>query len=623
MEVGNLITHDMDEDLSSVFSFTQKDDPKGLAKASDCTVSCNSSCVDGDLLITRRDDVKKTSSIYDCCEVDPAECSTFSITQRRDNSCSENDDSLADPDFEPPSSSEANSSNTGSDTGSVDEISDLQEISKAAKQDITTDRRIFKMSADEISDSQDISEALKQDNAADSHIFQKSDTTPSPQCLSLLRKRERKPGCRQAYDKIHYCKFCGSQIRSKMSRHLLNVHADETDVKEILLMPKGSKERRTRLTMLTNEGNFNHNITVIQKGEGELVVGKRFANKSACDYTACEFCHRFESKKNLWRHMKSCAARKEYYESTVQEKSPRILAVKRGKALVSNAAFTSTGENTKELFERMRDDDIKAIVVSDELICREADLRMAALGSKGDWKQDDIYRVSQSVRTLGRMVQFARLTVPSTTLTKLIEPQQFDLLVEIARKMSTEKESPSLNVGRTIGILLKKVCMSKYCTALRAKDLQAQQDATSFKQLLEREWNDRVNRTAVRRMQSEKRMTVPTIPLTEDLQRFRSYLVRNTGQVSRRLKKHHSQQDWVLLAKLVLSRLILFNKRQRAEVRELKVSEYLARPVWKDDVNGEMSLALSPVDRLLADRYYSNLYSQKIRGAKVTWFVHL
>ena len=81
VEVGNLITHDMDEDLSSVFSFTQKDDPKGLAKASDCTVSCNSSCVDGDLLITRRDDVKKTSSIYDCCEVDPAECSTFSITQ--------------------------------------------------------------------------------------------------------------------------------------------------------------------------------------------------------------------------------------------------------------------------------------------------------------------------------------------------------------------------------------------------------------------------------------------------------------------------------------------------------------------------------------------------------------
>jgi len=57
------------------------------------------------------------------------------------------------------------------------------------------------------------------------------------------------------------------------------------------------------------------------------------------------------------------------------------------------------------------------------------------------------------------------------------------------------------------------------------------------------------------------------------------------------------------LAKLILSRLILFNKRRRSEVRELKVSEYLARPSWKSDLSGEMELALSPVDRLLADRY--------------------
>jgi len=98
-------------------------------------------------------------------------------------------------------------------------------------------------------------------------------------------------------------------------------------------------------------------------------------------------------------------------------------------------------------------------------------------------------------------------------------------------------------------------------------------------------------------------MTVPTIPLTEDLQKFRRYLLRQIDQVSRRLKKHPISQDWVLLSKLVLSRLILFNKRRRTEVRELKVSQYLARPDWKNDVNGEMSLALSPVDRLLADRY--------------------
>ena len=391
-------------------------------------------------------------------------------------------------------------------------------------------------------DPETIAKTSSVDNVHDNHAFMKSSDTVTPNLrgLSLFHKRPRKPGCKQSYDKIHYCKFCGNQIRSKMSRHLLNVHADETSVKEILLMAKGSKERRAGLQRLTNEGNFSHNIDIIQKGKGEIVVGKRFANKSAHDYTACEFCKRFESKKNLWRHMKSCAARKEYFGRTGEENARRLLAIKRGTSLVSNAAFAATGEHTKELFDRMRDDEVKSIVVSDELICREAELRMTALGSKRDWKQDDIYRVSQAARTLGRIVQFARLTMPEATLTKLIEPQCFDLLVDIAKKMSTDKDMPSLNVGRTIGLLLKKVSESKYCMTLRTKDVQAQQDATAFKQLLEREWNDRVNRTAIKRMQAEKRMTVPTIPLTEDLQKFRGYLLTH---IVRSVVSYSSIQD--------------------------------------------------------------------------------
>ena len=59
------------------------------------------------------------------------------------------------------------------------------------------------------------------------------------------------------------------------------------------------------------------------------------------------------------------------------------------------------------------------------------------------------------------------------------------------------------------------------------------------------------------------------------------------------MKKCCAAHDWVQLAKFVMSRLILFNKGRRAEVRELKVSEYLARPNWKQDESGEMALALS------------------------------
>jgi hypothetical protein len=250
----------------------------------------------------------------------------------------------------------------------------------------------------------------------------------------------------------------------------------------------------------------------------------------------------------------------------------------------------------------MRDGAIKDIVVADELIRREAALRMAALGRKNDQKQDDIYRVSNSARTLGRIVLLARDKKPGITLDRLIQPCNFDFVVEIAKGMSTEKECPSLNVGKTVGNLLKKVCQSKYCMALRKGCEERKQDATNFRKLVEAEWNSRVNRPAVRRIDREKRTKMPVIPVTEDLQTFRDFVLRNMKEITERLRKHPNPEDWVQLAKFTMSRLILFNKRRRAEVRELRVDEYLARPNWQNDENGEMALALSPMDRLLAKR---------------------
>lgn len=426
--------------------------------------------------------------------------------------------------------------------------------------------------------------------------------------VSLFHKKARKPDCKQVYDKTHFCTFCSAAIRNSISKHLLSVHVHEPAVQEILFLTKRSAQRRLMIQKLVNEGNFKHNISVLKDGNGQLVVGRRCAYVSASDYTACEFCKKFQSKKNLWRHTKTCMARKVYYQTHSVEETKRICAVKRGQNLVNNAMFTRNDSLVCELLDHMRDGEVKDIVRSDDLIRREASLRMDGLGQKDDRKTDDIHRVSQSVRTIARVVQLARKTIPDASLTSLIKPCCFDLIVDVAKKMSTDKDQPSLNVGKTIGCLLTNVSKSKYCAALRTGDLEAQQDATNFQHLLQREWNDRVNRTASKRMQREKRMTVPTIPITEDLKKFRDYIMRNVERLSQKLKKHHGPEDWVLLAKFVMCRLILFNKRRRAEVRELKVSEYLARPNWKNDNSGEMSLALSSVDRLLADMYNNLQY---------------
>jgi len=53
---------------------------------------------------------------------------------------------------------------------------------------------------------------------------------------------------------------------------------------------------------------------------------------------------------------------------------------------------------------------------------------------------------------------------------------------------------------QTLGNLLTNACRSKYCLALREGDSKAKEDALAFQKLIEREWNDRAKRVALKRM---------------------------------------------------------------------------------------------------------------------------
>jgi len=79
---------------------------------------------------------------------------------------------------------------------------------------------------------------------------------------------------------------------------------------------------------------------------------------------------------------------------------------------------------------------------------------MDGLGNKEDRKQDDVYRVSEAARTLGRLLLASRRTVsmPNLSATDLLEPHRFDLAVEVTKHMSFNKVTPALNLDKTMGI---------------------------------------------------------------------------------------------------------------------------------------------------------------------------
>jgi hypothetical protein len=142
-------------------------------------------------------------------------------------------------------------------------------------------------------------------------------------------------GCKKYYKK-QFCVYCGKDL-TKLVPHLLRVHGKETDVISLNTMEKKSKERKLICSKLQNEGNFAHNIAVLKKGSGTLVVSRRPTTEKAVSYKSylpCITCLGFFYFMDLPRHVKmhkNHLERKAVHEGRIvlaslsQHPSPQLL----------------------------------------------------------------------------------------------------------------------------------------------------------------------------------------------------------------------------------------------------------------------------------------------------------
>ena len=119
----------------------------------------------------------------------------------------------------------------------------------------------------------------------------------------------KKTDGKRPWDKAHYCLYC-TKSNLKMARHLQRQHSDETDVAHAFSFPLGSKQRKTLLDSLRNKGDWQHNIKVLEEGNGEIVTWRQPIEKASVqDYLPCEHCYAMIKRTELRRHGKSCRDR--------------------------------------------------------------------------------------------------------------------------------------------------------------------------------------------------------------------------------------------------------------------------------------------------------------------------
>jgi len=184
----------------------------------------------------------------------------------------------------------------------------------------------------------------------------------------------------------------------------------------------------------------------------------------------------------------------------------------------------------------------------------------------------------------------------------LIRTSNFDLIIETTKSMCMDDGVAAPSLGKLIGHNLFHIIQVKKGVALRNGDDKKLQEAENFQRLFALEWTYRVNSVCQKMTNTINHQKVKTIPLTDDLKTLRSYIILSMGNAFESLEKISCAKVWLGLAKLTLCRLILSNKRRRAEVKYLKVKVFESRPKWQHEHGGEFEMALSTSDRMLAKR---------------------
>jgi hypothetical protein len=106
----------------------------------------------------------------------------------------------------------------------------------------------------------------------------------------VILERYTSEGIKQ--QKYFSCLYC-EKLVTKLPRHLERWHLLEDKVKDALLLPKKSNERRLAWLAIQQEGNYHHNYDVFAKGNGLLIPKYRSREdqqKIAEDYVPCECC---------------------------------------------------------------------------------------------------------------------------------------------------------------------------------------------------------------------------------------------------------------------------------------------------------------------------------------------
>lgn len=383
-------------------------------------------------------------------------------------------------------------------------------------------------------------------------------------------EEEKKEPCKK-----HFCLYCKMAF-TQLSKHLERKHAEETDVAHAIHFPKGSKVRQSLLDQIRNKGDYEHNCQVLKSGEGEIVTKKQVRNPSISvrDFLPCQHCFAFYRKTDLWRHERSCKARKGDQKST--ERTKRVCSS--ASRLLPMSEFLTGG--CEEIIHIMHQDDISRHIRNDPLICKYGN----ALSAKYEHDKSQFAYIAQKMRELGRFVLAVNELDKSVRyLHEICIPSKFDLAVEGAKKVSGFDPSSSkfktVSLVSKIGYSLKRAAEIAFGESRMTEDCETESEVKKFIQLLDTKWTECFSRKALALSvkQDVKKVEVDKSTVTEDLIKLHRFITGEEDEARKELKGSPSLSTWKKLSEATLADVCLFNRGRVGNIGRMLLQTYTCK----------------------------------------------
>ena len=397
------------------------------------------------------------------------------------------------------------------------------------------------------------------------------------------------------WDKKYCCPFCKGYY-AKLPRHLESAHANEDEIAEMKnLSGLSEKKRRNEIfCKLRNIGNHLHNIEVLNKGTGFLMVVYRPNQTKEVErdyYIPCTMCYGYFSKRELWKH--KCSINNKNKHATVAG----------GRNLLPLPPYVD--ENVKEILNTMRQDSINRIIKSDRII---VEFMRRAYHAKGGHQMHKKAEIRNNARELGRFLSEVRIVKKedSCTILDIIDPKEYENVLSAIRRLtqydSVLQRFSTPELARKIGLHLKTCGVIAQGFAIERNDNIMREKSESFLKLHELKFFVEIGAEAKRFLNTEKRRKPKLLPLSQDIVKLTAYLREKSMKDMENLKNNELPREerikaWIGLQKTTLCQLIIFNRRREGEVSRMELKDYNSK---KDaDENSEIESSLNTIEQNL------------------------